>query len=141
MKQKLLSVLLVFLSSLALVCCSRSDKDFESIRASIKDASPSQVMEKMLECAVNEKYDEMLLYTKEGHKVSSIEAAAFAKLIRKSYAQNDGLKGFKILDEKIAPGGKTAKVWVVYYFRNGKEKKDRDDFVLTDDGWLATIFK
>lgn len=119
----------LMMCSLALVACGGNG-----------GSTPSDVVKKAMDCAVNKDYKGMVQYI-EGVDATATEkdieeAAAFIEF---AYSFNDGLASYEILGEEIAEDGQSATVKLNMTFGNGKTNETDGTVVKTDDGWKLSM--
>lgn len=126
---------LVSLAVAALVVCSFA---FVGCKGAAKSDSPSKVVEKAMQCAVDKDYEGMVKYFDDGTSTEEErhQAAAFIGMV---YEMAGGLKDFEILGEEISEDGMTATVKMKITTGSGEERESEGKLEKTDKGWLLKV--
>ena len=123
---------LVSFAMATLVVCSFS---FLGCKGASKSDSPTKVVEKALQCAVDKDYEGMVKYFDDGTGTEE-ELKQAAALIAMGYEMVGGLKSYEVLGEEIAEDGMSAKVKVKVVNGKGDENESEADVEKTDNGWV-----
>ncbi|MCR4811556.1 MAG: hypothetical protein K5867_03030 [Bacteroidales bacterium] len=126
---------LVSLAVAVLVVCSFA---FVGCKGATKSDSPSKVVEKALQCAVDKDYEGMVKYFDDGTGTEE-ELKQAASMIGMMYEMVGGLKSFEILGEEIAEDGQSATVKAKIVSGNDKENESETSVYKTDNGWVIKI--
>ena len=126
---------LVSLAVAVLVVCSFA---FVGCKGATKSDSPSKVVEKALQCAVDKDYEGMVKYFDDGTGTEE-ELKQAASMIGMMYEMVVGLKSFEILGEEIAEDGQSATVKAKIVSGNDKENESETSVYKTDNGWVIKI--
>ena len=118
-----------------LVVCSFA---FVGCKGATKSDSPSKVVEKALQCAVDKDYEGMVKYFDDGTGTEE-ELKQAASMIGMMYEMVGGLKSFEILGEEIAEDGQSATVKAKIVSGNDKENESETSVYKTDNGWVIKI--
>lgn len=126
---------LVSLAVAVLVVCSFA---FVGCKVATKSDSPSKVVEKALQCAVDKDYEGMVKYFDDGTGTEE-ELKQAASMIGMMYEMVGGLKSFEILGEEIAEDGQSATVKAKIVSGDDKENESETSVYKTDNGWVIKI--
>lgn len=126
---------LVSLAAAVLVVCSFA---FVGCKGATKSDSPSKVVEKALQCAVDKDYEGMVKYFDDGTGTEE-ELKQAASMIGMMYEMVGGLKSFEILGEEIAEDGQSATVKAKIVSGDDKENESETSVYKTDNGWVIKI--
>lgn len=126
---------LVSLAVAVLVVCSFA---FVGCKGATKSDSPSKVVEKALQCAVDKDYEGMVKYFDDGTGTEE-ELKQAASMIGMMYEMVGGLKSFEILGEEIAEDGQSATVKAKIVSGDDKENESETSVYKTDNGWVIKI--
>lgn len=126
---------LVSLAVAVLVVCSFA---FVGCKGATKSDSPSKVVEKALQCAIDKDYEGMVKYFDDGTGTEE-ELKQAASMIGMMYEMVGGLKSFEILGEEIAEDGQSATVKAKIVSGDDKENESETSVYKTDNGWVIKI--
>jgi len=120
-----------FVLAALVVCCFA----FVGCKGGAKSDSPSKVLEKALQCAVDKDYEGMVKYFDDGTATEE-ELKQAAAFIAMGYEMVGGLKSYEVLDEEISEDGTTATVKMKMTTGNDVEKETEALLEKTDNGWV-----
>ena len=120
-----------FVLAALVVCCFA----FVGCKGGAKSDSPSKVLEKALQCAVDKDYEGMVKYFDDGTATEE-ELKQAAAFIAMGYEMVGGLKSYEVLGEEIAEDGMSAKVKLKVVNGQDEEKESEAEVEKTDKGWV-----
>lgn len=126
---------LVSLAVAVLVVCSFA---FVGCKGATKSDSPSKVVEKALQCAVDKDYEGMVKYFDDGTGTEE-ELKQAASMIGMMYEMVGGLKSFEILGEEIAEDGQSATVKAKIVSGEDRENETEATVYKTEKGWVIKL--